>query len=55
MSLAEQLRKHFEKSTPEELQKEWDEIKHWNEIGPSCDEYFGFWKKHGSYPQNKSI
>lgn len=52
-SISERLRKHFEESTPEELQKEWNELKHWNEIGPTCDEYFESLKNYGLYPQNK--
>lgn len=40
MDISEQLRKHFEEATQEELDKEFEELKHWNEIGPTVDEYF---------------
>ena len=48
--IAEQLRKHFEEATQEELDKEWEELKHWNEIGPTVDEYLENLKKYGLYP-----
>lgn len=50
MDIAEQLRKHFEEATQEELDKEWEELKHWNEIGPTVDEYLENLKKYGLYP-----
>ena len=34
----------------EELDKEWEELKHWNEIGPTVDEYLENLKKYGLYP-----
>lgn len=48
--IVEQLRKHFEEATQEELDKEWEELKHWNEIGPTVDEYLENLKKYGLYP-----
>ena len=48
--IGEQLRKHFEEATQEELDKEWEELKHWNEIGPTVDEYLENLKKYGLYP-----
>ena len=50
MDITEQLRKHFEEATQEELDKEWEELKHWNEIGPTVDEYLENLKKYGLYP-----
>lgn len=50
MDIVEQLRKHFEEATQEELDKEWEELKHWNEIGPTVDEYLENLKKYGLYP-----
>lgn len=49
-SIVEQLRKYFEEATQEELDKEWEELKHWNEIGPTVDEYLESLKKYGLYP-----
>ena len=48
--IVEQLRKHFEEATQEELDKEWEELKHWNEIGPTVDEYLENLKKYDLYP-----
>lgn len=48
--IVEQLRKYFEEATQEELDKEWEELKHWNEIGPTVDEYLENLKKYGLYP-----
>ena len=51
MSIYENLRKHFENTSKEELDREWEELKHWNEIGPTCEEYFGWLKEAGLYPK----
>ena len=48
--IVEQLRKYFEEATQEELDKEWEELKHWNEIGPTVDEYLENLKKYDLYP-----
>ena len=48
---AESLKKKFESMTQEELDAEWEELKHWNEIGPTTDEYFESLKKAGLYPK----
>ena len=38
-NIVEQLRKHLASMTEEEKQKEWDELKHWNDVGPTVEEY----------------
>ena len=48
--IVEQLTKYFAEATQEELDKEWEELKHWNEIGPTVDEYLENLKKYGLYP-----
>lgn len=49
MSIIEQLKKYFEKTPKEQLEKDWDEIKVFNNIGPSVEEYVEFIKqKYGS-------
>ena len=48
--IVEQLRKHFEEATQEQLDKEWEELKHWNEIGPTVDEYLENLKNYILYP-----
>jgi hypothetical protein len=50
--IAESLKKKFESMTQEELDAEWEKLKHWNEIGPSVDEYLESLKKYGLYPKN---
>jgi iron uptake system EfeUOB component EfeO/EfeM len=35
----EKLQKQLQNSTQEELDKEWEELKEWNEIGPSVEKY----------------
>lgn len=37
--LADSLKRHFEETPKEVLDKEWEEIKHLNEIGPDVLEY----------------
>ena len=51
MSISENLRKHFENTSKEELDREWEELKHWNEIGPTFEEYFAWLKETGLYPK----
>lgn len=46
---AEKLKKKFESMTQEELDAECEKLKHWNEIGPTVDEYFESLKKYGLY------
>ena len=38
-SLSEQLKDYFNNTPQEQLDKDWEELKHWNEIGPEVDEY----------------
>lgn len=45
-NLYEQLKKYFEETPKEQLDKDWEELKHWNEIGPSADEYIESVKKY---------
>ena len=51
--IADALKKKFESMSQEELDAEWEELKHWNEIGPTVDEYFESLKKYGLY--NKEL
>ena len=52
MSISDNLRKHFENTSREELDREWEELKHWNEIGPDVDEYVASLKKYGLIKEN---
>jgi len=38
-NIVEQLRQHLASMTEEEKQKEWDELKKWNDVGPTVEEY----------------
>ena len=38
-TISDSLRKYFEEATEEEIEKDWEELKHWNEIGPDASEY----------------
>lgn len=35
----EQMKKYLKETPKEQLDKDWEELKHCNEIGPSVDEY----------------
>ena len=48
--IVEQVKKYFEEATQEELDKTFEELKHWNEIGPTVDEYLENLKKYKVYP-----
>ena len=48
---AENLKKKFDSMTQEELNNEWEKLKHYNEIGPSVEEYLENLKKAGLYPK----
>ena len=48
---SENLKKKFESMTQEELDQEWEKLKHYNEIGPSIEEYLENLKKYGLYPK----
>ena len=53
VNIVEQLKKHLASMTPEEKQKEWDELKHWNNVGPTVKEYLKDLKARGLYNENK--
>jgi hypothetical protein len=39
IDLAKELKDYFNSTSQEQLDKDWEELKHWNEIGPEVDEY----------------
>jgi len=49
--IVKELRKKLESMTQEELDAEWEELKHYNDYGPTVDEYFEELKKYGLYPK----
>ena len=44
---AERLKNRLEQYTQEELKKLWDKHKHYNEVGPTVDEYIKFLNGYG--------
>lgn len=39
MNLLQKLKEYFETTPKEQLDKDWEELKKYNEIGPDMDEY----------------
>lgn len=39
LKLADSLKRHFEETPQEVLDREWEDLKHLNEIGPDATEY----------------
>ncbi len=50
--LLEELEKKLNSMTKEELDAEWEELKKWNNVGPTVDEYFESLKRDGLYPKD---
>lgn len=48
VNLVEELKKHLASITPEQAQKEWDELKKYN-FGPTVEEYIQNLKDWGLY------
>lgn len=46
-TLSESLEKYFNETPQEQLGKDWEELKHWNDIGPDANEYIEFCKHLG--------
>lgn len=40
-SLVEQIKTYLDNATSEQLEKDYEELRKWSEIGPTVDEYFG--------------
>ena len=39
INLSEQLKDYFDNTSQEQLDKDWEKLKYWNELGPEIDEY----------------
>lgn len=50
--LVEELKKKLDSMTQEELDQEWEELKKYNDCGPTVDEYFDSLKKYGLIPED---
>lgn len=44
--IADSLEKYFKETPPEQLDKDWEEIKDLNEIGPDATEYINNYKNY---------
>lgn len=49
--IVEELKKKLESMSQEELDAEWEKLKHYNNCGPTVEEYFEELKKYGLYPK----
>lgn len=47
MSMLEKLKKHLEETPREKLLEEWEEMKEWDGVGPTVEEFIN--KKNGNY------
>lgn len=45
MNLLQKLEEYFRNTPKEQLDKDWEELKEYNEIGPNMDEYIKFVKE----------
>ena len=48
----EDFKKRLESMTQEELDQEWEELKKYNDYGPTVEEYFEDLKKYGLIPKD---
>ena len=49
--LVEELKRHLDSITPEELDAEWEELEKLNCVGPTVEEYIESLKQSGLYPK----
>lgn len=49
--ILEELEEKLNSMTQEELNAEWEELKKWNNVGPTVEEYFESLKEAGLYPK----
>ena len=50
--LLKEFKKKLDSMSKEELDKEWEKLKKYNNIGPTVDEYFDGLKKYGLIPED---
>jgi hypothetical protein len=49
--LVEELKRHLDSITPEELEAEWKELEKLNCVSPTVEEYIESLKQSGLYPE----
>jgi len=50
--LLKRLQERLDSMTQEELDQEWEELKKYNDCGPTVEEYFENLKKYGLLPKD---
>ena len=48
-NIVEELRKYLAETPKEQLEKDWEELKQWNDVGPTAKEYLQSLKNEGIY------
>lgn len=51
--LLDSLQEYFDNTPQEQLDKDWEKLKEWENVGPSVEEYINYLKENGFYPNNK--
>ena len=49
--LLKEFKKKLDSMSQEELDAEWEELKKWNNVGPTVEEYFESLKRYDLYPK----
>jgi len=50
-NILDEFKKRLDSMSQEELDAKWEELKKWNDIGPTIEEYIESLKKYGLYPK----
>lgn len=53
MGLFELLKEYFDNVSPEQLKKDWEKLKEWENVGRTVDEYINSLKEDGIYKEHK--
>lgn len=53
MGLFESLKEYFDNTSPEQLEKDWEKLKEWENVGPTVDEYINALKEAGIYKEHE--
>ena len=52
MDLVNSLQKYLDNTSQEQLDKNWEKLKEWENVGPSVEEYINYLKENGFYLEN---
>lgn len=53
--ISDGLERYFKETPKDVLEREWNEISQWNEIGPDAQEYVDHYKKAGLFDGSKTL